>query len=105
VAVIGGAASEEMREPGGKRYHALLWHWVDELRKTCEEPDGTPCIGTSIVIHSSPQSSSQHKRVLTCDAMRSCIVEREARHMFWRLLTPSLLAATLIAYLQFKGQS
>jgi hypothetical protein len=77
MAVIGGTMSEELRDLGGKQYHALLWHWVDELRKTCEGPDGT-----SIAIHSSPPSSSQHKRVITCDAMRSCIMEREARRMF-----------------------
>ena len=104
MAVVGGTltASEEMREPAGNGIMRYFGIWVDELRKTPEEPDGTAGTGTTVLIKSSPLSSLQHKRVLTSDAMRSCIIEREAHLMFWRLLTPSLLAATLIAYWQFK---
>lgn len=102
MAVIGRTASVETAGSGIMRYFGIC---VDELRKTYEEPDGTAGTGTTILVHSSPPSSCQHKRVLTCDAVRSCIMEREARRMSWRLLTPSLLVATLIAYWQFKRRS
>jgi hypothetical protein len=87
---------------GIMRYFGI---WVDEQRKTREEPDGTACTMTSILILSSPPSSLQYKIILTCDAVRSYIMERKAGRMFWCLLTPSLLAATLIGYWQFKRRS
>jgi len=100
--VIGRTASEETAGSGIMRYFGI---WMEELRKTYEERDGTAGTGTTILIHSSPPSSFQHKRFLTCDAVLSCIMEREARRMSWCLLTPSLLVATLIAYWQFKRRS
>jgi hypothetical protein len=43
VAVIGRTASEETAGGAIMRYFGI---WVDELRKTREEPDGTAGVGT-----------------------------------------------------------
>lgn len=100
-----GQRVKKWKNAVGSRIKSYFVVWTDEVWTTHEEPGGTAGVGTRILSRRSPPSSSHTQRAITWDASYSCIMWRETCPTFLRLLTPSLLTATLIAYWQFKRRS